>query len=42
MINDFGIEGVDGGLGNALVTGAVYLLISTALITLVWRRRDLA
>ena len=42
MINDFGIEGVDGGLGNALITGTVFLLISTALITLMLRRRDLA
>ncbi len=41
MIEDFDIPGIDGGLGAALITAAVFLLLSVAFITWVLRRRDL-
>ena len=41
MLDDFGVTGVDGGLGNALWTTAVFLVLSLGFVTAVLRRRDL-
>jgi ABC-2 type transport system permease protein len=41
VLIDFGVTGVDGGLGNALWTTAVFLILSLGFIIAVLRRRDL-
>ena len=42
QIQDFGVPGVDGGIADALTTGLIFLALSTTVITLFLRRRDLA
>jgi len=41
-IIDDNIQGVDGGISDALTTGIIFLVLSAAFITLLLRRRDLA
>jgi len=42
MIDDFGVQGVDGGLGSAFTAAAIFVALSAGFIVALLRRRDLA